>query len=50
MIDFVTSLIKTAVFFVGIFFSIALMGKRGKSIREAVKGNVIIIDSHSPRK
>lgn len=48
MIDFVMSLVKTAIFFVGIFFSIALMGKRGKSIREAVRGNVIIIDT--PRK
>ena len=45
MIDFIMSLVKTAIFFVGIFFSIALMGKRGKSIREAVRGNVIIIDT-----
>lgn len=45
MIDFIMSLVKTAIFFVGVFFSIALMGKRGKSIREAVRGNVIIIDT-----
>lgn len=45
MIDFVMSIAKTAIFFVGVFFSIALMGKRGKAIREAVKGHVIIIDT-----
>lgn len=43
MIDFAVSIIKTVVFFVGVFFSIALMGKRGRAIKEAVKGNVIII-------
>ena len=46
MIDLTVSIIKTIVFFVGVFFSIALMGKRGRAIKEAVKGNVIIVDSH----
>lgn len=46
MIDIIMSLVKTAIFVVGIFFSIVLMGKKGKAVREAVKGNVIIIDSH----
>jgi len=45
MIDITVSIVKTIVFFVGVFFSIALMGKRGKAIKEAVKGNVIIIDT-----
>jgi hypothetical protein len=43
MIDLVMSLVKTAIFFIGIFFSVVLMGKRGKAVREAVRGNVIII-------
>lgn len=47
MIDITVSIIKTIVFFIGVFFSIALMGKRGRAIKEAVKGNVIIVDSHS---
>ena len=46
MIDLIMSLVKTTIFFIGIFFSIVLMGKRGKAVREAVKGRVIIIDSH----
>lgn len=50
MIDFVMAIAKTAIFFVGIFFSIVLMGKRGRAVREAVRGNVIIVDSHTPRK
>lgn len=45
MIDIIMSLVKTAIFFIGIFFSIVLMGKRGKAVREAVRGNVIIIDT-----
>lgn len=45
MIDITVSIVKTIVFFVGVFFSIALMGKRGRAIKEAVKGNVIIIDT-----
>lgn len=50
MIDFVMAIAKTVIFFVGIFFSIVLMGKRGRAVREAVRGNVIIVDSHFPRK
>lgn len=49
MIDFVMAIVKTAIFFVGIFFSIVLMGKRGKAVREAVRGNVIVVDN-GPRK
>lgn len=49
MIDFVMAIAKTAIFFVGIFFSIVLMGKRGRAVREAVRGNVIVVDN-SPRK
>lgn len=49
MIDFVMAIAKTAIFFVGIF-SIVLMGKRGRAVREAVRGNVIIVDYHGPRK
>ena len=45
MIDFIMAIAKTAIFFIGIFFSIVLMGKRGKAVREAVRGNVIIIDT-----
>lgn len=45
MIDFVMAIVKTAIFFVGIFFSIVLMGKRGKAVREAVRGNVIVVDN-----
>jgi hypothetical protein len=45
MIDIIMSLVKTGIFFIGIFFSIVLMGKRGKAVREAVRGNVIIIDT-----
>lgn len=44
MIDFIMAIVKTAIFFIGIFFSIVLMGKRGKAVREAVRGNVIVID------
>lgn len=46
MIDFVMAIVKTAIFFVGIFFSIVLMGKRGKAVREAVRGNVIVVDNN----
>lgn len=42
------AIVKTAIFFVGIFFSIVLMGKRGRAVREAVRGNVIVVDN--PRK
>ena len=45
MIDFVMAIVKTAIFFVGIFFSIVLMGKRGRAVREAVRGNVIVVDN-----
>lgn len=50
MIDFIMAIAKTGIFCIGVFFSIVLMGKRGRAVREAVRGNVIIIDSHSPRK
>lgn len=49
MIDFVMAIVKTAIFFVGVFFSIVLMGKRGRAVREAVRGNVIVVDN-SPHK